>query len=44
VIRLEHVGKTYPDGTVAVGDLSLEMPSGTITVLVGTSGCGKTTT
>ena len=44
MIRLEHVGKTYPDGTVAVGDLSLEMPSGTITVLVGTSGCGKTTT
>jgi osmoprotectant transport system ATP-binding protein len=44
VITLDHVGKTYPDGTVAVGDLSLEMATGTITALVGTSGCGKTTT
>jgi osmoprotectant transport system ATP-binding protein len=44
VIQLTHVGKRYPDGTVAVGDLSLTMDTGTITMLLGTSGCGKTTT
>ncbi|WP_153395045.1 ABC transporter ATP-binding protein [Ornithinicoccus halotolerans] len=44
MIRLEGVGKRYPDGTVAVDDLSLEAPRGRITVLVGPSGCGKTTT
>nr|WP_218617504.1 ATP-binding cassette domain-containing protein [Cryptosporangium aurantiacum] len=36
--------KRFPDGTVAVDDLSLEIPAGKITVLVGPSGCGKTTT
>jgi osmoprotectant transport system ATP-binding protein len=43
VIRFESVTKRYPDGTVAVDDLSLEAPSHKITVLVGPSGCGKTT-
>jgi osmoprotectant transport system ATP-binding protein len=43
VIRFESVTKRYPDGTVAVGDLSFVAPSGQITVLVGPSGCGKTT-
>ena len=32
-----------PDGTVAVDELDFVAPSGQITVLVGTSGCGKTT-
>ncbi|HMC71212.1 MAG TPA: ATP-binding cassette domain-containing protein, partial [Mycobacteriales bacterium] len=40
----EHVAKRYPDGTVAVEELSLEVPAGAIAVLVGPSGCGKTTT
>jgi osmoprotectant transport system ATP-binding protein len=44
LITLDDVTKRYPDGTVAVGNLSLEMPSGEITVLLGSSGCGKTTT
>jgi osmoprotectant transport system ATP-binding protein len=44
VIELTHVGKRFPDGTVAVEDLTLTMETGTISVLVGTSGCGKTTT
>ncbi|HWC68692.1 MAG TPA: ATP-binding cassette domain-containing protein, partial [Acidimicrobiales bacterium] len=44
MIQLTHVSKRFPDGTVAVGDLSLTMDTGSITVLVGTSGCGKTTT
>ncbi|HEX2705264.1 MAG TPA: ATP-binding cassette domain-containing protein, partial [Candidatus Lustribacter sp.] len=43
MIRFDSVTKTYPDGTVAVGGLSLDAPSGKITVLVGPSGCGKTT-
>jgi osmoprotectant transport system ATP-binding protein len=42
-ITLQDVGKTYPDGTVAVGDFSLEMPAGELTVLIGPSGCGKST-
>jgi osmoprotectant transport system ATP-binding protein len=43
VIRFESVTKRYPDGTVAVDELTLDAPSGEITVLVGPSGCGKTT-
>ncbi|MGW6201217.1 ABC transporter ATP-binding protein [Kribbella sp. NPDC055110] len=43
MIEFESVTKRYPDGTVAVDDLSLTIPSGQITVLVGPSGCGKTT-
>ena len=43
MIRFESVTKRYPDGTLAVDELSLEAPSGEITVFVGPSGCGKTT-
>ncbi len=43
MIRFDAVTKTYPDGTTAVGGISLDAPSGQITVLVGPSGCGKTT-
>jgi len=43
MIRFDAVTKTFPDGTTAVGGLTLEAPSGQITVLVGPSGCGKTT-
>jgi osmoprotectant transport system ATP-binding protein len=44
MIRLDNVTKRYPDGTVAVDDLSLEVGDGEVCVLVGPSGCGKTTT
>jgi osmoprotectant transport system ATP-binding protein len=44
MIRLEQVGKTFPDGTVAVQELSLDVMRGELAVLVGPSGCGKTTT
>ncbi len=44
MITFEQVTKRYPDGTVAVDALDLECASGQVTVLVGTSGSGKTTT
>ncbi|WP_059014138.1 ATP-binding cassette domain-containing protein [Mycobacterium sp. M26] len=43
MITFDKVTKTYPDGTVAVDDLTLEVPTGTLAVFVGPSGCGKTT-
>jgi osmoprotectant transport system ATP-binding protein len=42
-IEFRHVRKTYPDGTTAVEDFSLTIPSHSTTVFVGSSGCGKTT-
>jgi len=42
-VLLENVNKVYPDGTVAVRDLSLEIADGELVVFVGPSGCGKTT-
>ena len=43
MITFTGVTKRYPDGTVAVDGLSLEVPDGHLTVFVGPSGCGKTT-
>jgi osmoprotectant transport system ATP-binding protein len=43
MIEFRSVTKEFPDGTVAVEDFSLVIPSRTITVLVGSSGSGKTT-
>ena len=42
-IRLDGVRKQYPDGTVAVNELSLSVPAGELVVLIGPSGCGKST-
>ena len=42
-VSFQHVKKIYADGTVAVVDLSLEIPDGELMVFVGPSGCGKTT-
>ncbi|MGW0245173.1 ABC transporter ATP-binding protein [Nocardia goodfellowii] len=42
-IEFRGIGKIYPDGTRAVTDLDLLIPSGSFTVFVGPSGCGKTT-
>jgi osmoprotectant transport system ATP-binding protein len=44
MISLRDVTKQYPDGTVAVNDLTLDIDEGVICALVGPSGCGKTTT
>ncbi|MBO0865723.1 MAG: ABC transporter ATP-binding protein [Mycobacterium sp.] len=43
MISFHDVSKVYADGTVAVDRLTLDVPSGTLTVFVGPSGCGKTT-
>jgi osmoprotectant transport system ATP-binding protein len=43
MITFDAVTKSFAGGTVAVDDLSLELPTGQITVFVGPSGCGKTT-
>jgi osmoprotectant transport system ATP-binding protein len=43
MIEFRSVTKRFPDGTVAVDDFSLVIPSRKITVLVGSSGSGKTT-
>jgi osmoprotectant transport system ATP-binding protein len=43
LISFDRVSKAYPDGTVAVDDLTMKIPAGSFTVFVGPSGCGKTT-
>ena len=43
MIEFRSVSKTFPDGTTAVDDFSLVIPSRKTTVFVGSSGCGKTT-
>src|SRR4051794_19314981 len=44
MIRLDAISKQYPNGQLAVQELSLDIPDGDVCVLVGPSGCGKTTT
>lgn len=43
MIEFDAVSKSYPGGTTAVSDFSLEVPAHRTTVFVGSSGCGKTT-
>jgi osmoprotectant transport system ATP-binding protein len=43
MIEFTRVTKEFPDGTRAVEDFSLVIPAHRTTVLVGSSGCGKTT-
>ena len=42
-IKISSVGKIYPNGTRALGDVNIEINDGEFVVLVGPSGCGKTT-
>ncbi len=41
-LRIEHLRKCFGE-TVAVDDVSLDVPSGKLFFLLGSSGCGKTT-
>ena len=43
-IELEHLTKRFPDGALAVNDISLDIADGEFIILVGPSGCGKSTT
>lgn len=43
MIEFSDVTKRYPDGTVAVDGFSAQFPPHRTTVLLGSSGCGKTT-
>jgi multiple sugar transport system ATP-binding protein len=42
-ITMEDLGKIYPDGTRAVGQVNLTVKDAEFLVLVGPSGCGKST-
>ena len=45
MIKLTHVSKSFDGGeTYAVKDLSFQVRKGETLVLLGSSGCGKTTT
>jgi sulfonate transport system ATP-binding protein len=43
MLTLEHLSKTYADGTRALSDIRLEVHESEILALIGGSGCGKTT-
>ena len=43
-IVLDHLTKRFPDGALAVNDISLDIADGEFIILVGPSGCGKSTT
>ena len=42
-IVLDHVSKRFPDGTMAVNDVNLNVDDGEFMILVGPSGSGKST-
>lgn len=43
MLRLRGVGKTWPNGTVAVNGIEFDLARGDFVTLVGPSGCGKST-
>jgi len=43
MLRIDGLSKTYANGTHALGQVSLDLPAGAVTAVVGGSGCGKST-
>jgi len=43
VLKIEHLTKVYPNGTVALKDVSFEVKDGEFLVIIGLSGSGKST-
>lgn len=43
-IKIDHLGKRYGDGALAVSDFNLHIKNEEFIVFVGPSGCGKSTT
>lgn len=43
MIRFENVSKTYPNGTVALTDINVEIKEGEFVAILGLSGAGKST-
>lgn len=43
MIRFEHVSKIYPNGTVGLKDITLEIAQGEFVGIIGRSGAGKST-
>lgn len=44
ILDVTDLTKVYPDGTLAVDDISFQVQEGEFCVIIGPSGCGKTTT
>ena len=43
MLEVHHLTKVYPDGTVALRDVSFKVPDGEFLVIIGLSGSGKST-